>query len=214
MFLGQLCNDDCEVLLSKKKLVVTKNNKQILHGDRNKSDGLWDIKISYYEAYKIKLQSNNFINPPTHASMYIGNNNFTTKTTVTQETNNVSPIKIIFINDFKGLEEVVATNECTYLVDRQLKKDRIKKINPAIFKQVQVSSPTMSVIIRKNETKIDVIKFLHAALFSSVKSPLVRAIHNNHLTTWPSLAKQILNRHLIPNINTAKEHLKQERQNL
>ena len=108
--LGQLCDDDCEVLLNKKKLTVSKNNKEILHGDRNRSDGLWDIKIPYYEVYKRKLQSDNFINPPTHAAMYIANNNSTTTTTVTQETNKKSPIKYIFIDTFKGLEEVVATS--------------------------------------------------------------------------------------------------------
>ena len=52
MSLGQLCDNDCEIILNKKKLVVLKNNKKILHADRNRSDGLWDIKIPYYEVYK------------------------------------------------------------------------------------------------------------------------------------------------------------------
>ena len=50
--LGQLYNDDYEVLLNKKKLIVTKKNKRILHGDKTRSDRLWDIKIPYYEVYK------------------------------------------------------------------------------------------------------------------------------------------------------------------
>ena len=53
--LGQLCDDDCEDLLNKKKLMVTKKNKKILHGDRSRSDGLWEIKIPYYEVYKREL---------------------------------------------------------------------------------------------------------------------------------------------------------------
>ena len=122
MSLGQLCDDVCEVLLNKKKLKVTTNKKKILHGHRNKSDELWDIKILYYEVYKRKLQNDNFINPPTHAAIYIVNNNSTTTTTTTvaQEPNKKSPIQNICINAFKGLYEVVATNEFTYLVDRQL----------------------------------------------------------------------------------------------
>ena len=81
--------------------------------------------------------------------MYIGNNNSITTTAITQEPNKISPIQNIFVNDFKGLEELVATNECIYLVDRQLKKYRIEQMNSATFKQIQVSSPTMSAVIRK-----------------------------------------------------------------
>ena len=43
IFLGQLCDDDCKVYLDKRKLIVYKNNKKILHGSRNYSDGLWDV---------------------------------------------------------------------------------------------------------------------------------------------------------------------------
>jgi hypothetical protein len=44
--LGQLCDDNCVVTLDKKKLQVTKNNKLLLQGTRNPSDGLWDIPIT------------------------------------------------------------------------------------------------------------------------------------------------------------------------
>ena len=33
--LGQLCDDACQLLLDKNKLIVTKNNNKILYGDRN-----------------------------------------------------------------------------------------------------------------------------------------------------------------------------------
>ena len=92
------------MLLNKKKLTVTKNNKKILYRDRNRSDGLWNIKIPYYDVYKIKLQSDSLIKSPPHASMYIGNNRFTNKITAQQESNRTSTIKIF------SLEEVVATN--------------------------------------------------------------------------------------------------------
>ena len=42
---GQLCDDDCEVLLQKKKCYVVKNKNIILEGTRNASDKLWDIDI-------------------------------------------------------------------------------------------------------------------------------------------------------------------------
>ena len=79
--LGQLCDDDYEVLLDKKKLTAKNNNKKILHGYRNRSDGLWDIRIPHYEVYEREIQSDNLIKLPTHAAMYIGNNKSFTTTT-------------------------------------------------------------------------------------------------------------------------------------
>ena len=43
---GQLCDDDCEVIFNKTKVNVSKNKKVILQGTRNKNDGLWDINVN------------------------------------------------------------------------------------------------------------------------------------------------------------------------
>ena len=50
--LGQLSDDDCRVILDKKNLYVEKDDKLMLEGDRNRTDGLWDIPIPYYDVYK------------------------------------------------------------------------------------------------------------------------------------------------------------------
>ena len=42
---GQLCDDNCVVVLNKTSAHVYKNNKQLLQGTRNLSDRLWDIQI-------------------------------------------------------------------------------------------------------------------------------------------------------------------------
>ena len=44
--LGQLCDDDCIVLLHKKVLLAIKNKEVILQGIRNPIDQLWDIPVS------------------------------------------------------------------------------------------------------------------------------------------------------------------------
>ena len=54
----------------------------------------------------------------------------------------------------------------------------------------------MSVVLQKDETKADLARFHHAALFLPVNSTLISALHNNYLTTWPGLDKQLINRHL------------------
>ena len=97
----------------------------------------------------------------------------------------------------------MTTNECTYLVDRQLKKDRMKQNKPSEFKQVQVTSPEMAVIIRKNETKVDLASFLQRALFSPVKNTLV-SNQEHSLSYMASINRKNNNIHLIPTINTAK----------
>ena len=63
--IGQLCDDDCDVLLNKKKLIAIKNKKIVLQGTRNYSDGLWDIPI-----YKKTIQAYNHPMPPTNAALY------------------------------------------------------------------------------------------------------------------------------------------------
>ena len=70
--LGQLCDDDCDILLNKKKMYVIKDKELILQGTRNKLDGLWDIPV-----YKTELNSDNFGKPPTSAALYIEQDNRT-----------------------------------------------------------------------------------------------------------------------------------------
>ena len=41
--LGQLCDDNCVVILHKKYLVVQNKNAIIMTGNRNNTDGLWDV---------------------------------------------------------------------------------------------------------------------------------------------------------------------------
>jgi hypothetical protein len=43
--IDQLCDDNCVAILDKKQIQVFKNNNRILKGDRNPTDGLWDITL-------------------------------------------------------------------------------------------------------------------------------------------------------------------------
>ena len=44
--LGRLCDNDCITILDKNEINILKENTLILKGNRNKTDGLWDIPIS------------------------------------------------------------------------------------------------------------------------------------------------------------------------
>ena len=43
--LGQICDDNCQVHLTKHNITILKNNQKIIEGYRNITDGLWDIVI-------------------------------------------------------------------------------------------------------------------------------------------------------------------------
>ena len=63
--LGQLCDDDCTVILDTNKLLALKNSEIVLRGSRNYLDGLWDIPIQ-----KSKLQSDNYNSHSLHDFNY------------------------------------------------------------------------------------------------------------------------------------------------
>ena len=45
--IGQLCDDDCSALFTKKELkIYNKSNTLILSGCRNQTDGLWDVTLT------------------------------------------------------------------------------------------------------------------------------------------------------------------------
>ena len=50
--LGQLCDNDCVVILNKNEIIVKKKNKTVLKGHHNFTDGLWDISLSTFQPNK------------------------------------------------------------------------------------------------------------------------------------------------------------------
>ena len=80
--------------------------------------------------------------------------------------------------------------------------------------QPKLPQQTMNVIIRKNKAKQDLVRYLHGACFSPTIDTWTEAIKRNHFATWPGLNADLVRKHLPPNINTAKGHLKQEKQGL
>ena len=62
--LEQLCNDDCNIQLTKKDLKVYKYKELLLYRTRNTSDRLWDIPI------KTQLQSSNYVQPKLKGNLY------------------------------------------------------------------------------------------------------------------------------------------------
>ena len=45
--IGQLCDQGCIAMFTKNNLQIFQNNKKILHGRRNSTDGLWDVPLQH-----------------------------------------------------------------------------------------------------------------------------------------------------------------------
>ena len=88
MFLGQLCDDNCDFFLNKKSLIVCKNDKTIFKMVRNSSDRLWDIAI------KSHTQSNYFQIPSASPSLCQSTNPITSMSVLIDINNTNSSKKI------------------------------------------------------------------------------------------------------------------------
>ena len=108
--MGQLCDDGCEVKLTRKKLSVTKNNMVVMEGHRNYTDGLWDIPIikSSITSYKHLPQAH-------HAGLY---------NTITRTPLNIKPIVNIRstkkTSSYKPIVTLPSVKDCETIIKEQL----------------------------------------------------------------------------------------------
>jgi hypothetical protein len=58
------------------------------------------------------------------------------------------------------------------------------------------------------------IHYLHKALFSPTKAAMLQAVKDGHLTTWPGLTEDAINKNLKLTPATAMVHMNQRRQNI
>ena len=69
-------------------------------------------------------------------------------------------------------------------------------------------------VLRMDQSKNDLAKFLHACCFSPTKSTFTMAIKKGNFVNWPGLTVELITKYLNPYFSTEKGHLCQERQNL
>ena len=65
-------------------------------------------------------------------------------------------------------------------------------------------------VIKLDSTKCELAKYYAAALFNPKKPTMLRAIHNNHLTSWPALSTKMIHKHLPKRLESVQRHLDQE----
>ena len=188
---GKLCDDDCDILLNKRKMYAVKNDEIVLEGDRNFRDRLWDIPVQ-----KTELSPTIITNTPQHAGLY--NNYSVIKPTIKQKRARINSLPRHYQNIFANMDKLIEVHECNNIVDEQLKNDRKKlydhefaRMNTVIddnmpdqFSTLRLNQEQkLNVIIRKKEPKANLASFLHGAAWSPVKSTFLTAIEKNHFTT-------------------------------
>ena len=182
MSLGQLCDDDCTIILAKQKSFVMKNRKVIITGTRNSHDGLWDIPMS------TKIQ-NNCTAPPSHSSLYCHPQRTSKppKPLSTQRGNNPHR-KIV---NAKYNVNTTRMPHLNSVLQHQIQRDA------KAFKAVNITPKNhkLNVIMRKQTTHKELVQYLHAACQSPVKSTWIKAIQNNNFVSWPGLTAKLVKKH-------------------
>ena len=196
--LGQLCNDGCIIGLDSTELVVVKNSNIVLKGTRNLKDGLWDIPL-----YKSTIQSFNHPTPKTHAGMYMARHVLPpTAHKVRTPPRNNQPRELSAFHVAKIQTEILDK-----LISQKSKRDATRELHRVDLNDCHHK---LTVIVRKQQTRQELVQYLHATCISPIKSTYVRVIKRNNFLTWPGLTEDLVKRHLPPNIPTAQGHLHRE----
>ena len=170
---------------------VYKNNKLIIQGNRNKTDGLWDIPIQ--ENYKLPkpLGAYKTITPATHKiPTFLQHINIISKQPTKLACNSTSVKIPTFIQNMNQLAE-----------DNK-------------FDQILQEHNKLNVIIRKRQTKQQLATYLHATCLSPTPRTFMQAIKQNNFITWLGLTPELISKHLQKSIATIRGHQESERQEL
>ena len=80
---------------------------------------------------------------------------------------------------------------------------------PTALKNTSLSNNVFSMT-----TKADLAIYYHRAAWSPVPATFITAINNGYFATWPGLTAALISKHLPKSINTAKGHMKLQRQHV
>jgi hypothetical protein len=58
------------------------------------------------------------------------------------------------------------------------------------------------------------VNYLHKAMFIPTKSAFIKALKQGHLTMWPGLTEDAINKHFKMTPSTAMGHMNHKRQNI
>ena len=74
----------------------------------------------------------------------------------------------------------------------------------------EISHHKANIILRKKQSKIQLVKYLHVACMPPLTSTFIKAISNNHFITWLKLTQNLIKQHLPKSIAIVQSYLKLE----
>ena len=146
--IGQLCDNNCDVLLNKSHLIAIKNNKIILEGTRNPYDKLWDIPVT-----KQKIPPQNYQMLATHPAIYPPRINSKPRSNINHAEKAHASIDI-FRDKLRKFQEITDHNLLDNLLEKQTKATNATEYCKAI---IDVKNPSLAVIIKKKQTHTELI---------------------------------------------------------
>ena len=143
--IGQLCDDNCKVLLTKKKLYAIKEVEIILEGTRNLNNGLWHILIQ-----KKTVTSEMYVTPNIYPVIYPALNIKTSVNVITCKPPSKAKTHKL-LKEFQVFSSLIESNLCDQIIDQQIKQDA-RTYTPI---SITNNNPSFTVIVRKKETYIE-----------------------------------------------------------
>ena len=118
-----------------------------------------------------------------------------------------APTKNRIDKTLRQSHQLIDDNIDDELINNQQKSDA------KLYIPVHISpdNPSLSVIIQKKKTRMELAQYLHAAYLSQIKSTMIAAIKKYHFKSWPGLTPQIISKHLPVQAVTVQGHLRKER---
>ena len=146
--MGPLCDDGCTVVLTDKHLTAIKDNKIVLRGWRNRTDNLWDIPLQSHnkcmENYKVPPSHSALCDKPPKRPKPYKAQHLHAKINVMKEFPKTA-------QDQKTNVESITLKNLHRLVTAQRSVDVKRTCNSISI------TPKISVIIRKKQTKTDLV---------------------------------------------------------
>ena len=183
--LGQICDDKCSVVMDSKQLFAIKTkdlkidmdtNNILMQGYRNPTDGLYDIPITNATINSAPIQTDHYFIQP---------DNFVFPEVKGYTVQQHKKIKFpqCLSNNKKIFQTKETKNNVNIMTLRKFNNILTQILNNtrSLYQPVNINaSGKLNVIIRKNETKHDLITFLYGAMCSPVPSTWIQAIKNIH----------------------------------
>ena len=156
-----------------------------------------------YSIQKTNITTNVCIKPNIHSALYckrsVDHKIHYSPTPYPSKKHHNTPLHL------QHMGNLATTNDLYNAVAAQFREDK---------KKAHVYNNKSNIIIKKKQTHMQLVQYLHACCFSPVPSTFKKAIKKGFLKSFPGLTVELVEKYLPTSIATAKGRFVQERKHL